>query len=209
LNKRVKIIESKENLGFGKGNNLAAKEAKGEYLFFLNPDAYVQGYSLELMLNYAKENPLIGVVGPKLIEPSGQVQPSVRRLPSLIGAFKEYYLKEKNAYEAFIPQVKEAIEVESVVGASILIKKDIFNQVGGFDDKYFMYYEDLELCRKLRKLGLKVIYMPNAEVGHRVGGSVSDKKTKWLHESARKYHGIIIYFLLQLLFRFRKFLVWT
>lgn len=199
----VKLIEKKENLGFSKGNNLAAHQATGKYILFLNPDCKLLGDCIKEAIKFLDDHAEAGIVAPKLIEKNGQVQPSVRKLPTILGAIKEYYLNIKNSYEAYAPTTYSPIEVESVVGAAIIIKRELFLLIGGFNEQYFMYYEDLDLCRKVRKQGLKVYYFPECCIEHQVGGSISERKVKWLQDSARAYHGRFFYMVLSLILRLR------
>lgn len=199
----VKVIANRNNLGFAKGCNLGAKLARGEYLFFLNPDCKLINNSLNLLLEYIDKNPKVGIVAPKLRQSEVVIQPTVRKLPSVWGAVKEYYLGIKNSYEAFIPQGGIPQKVESIVGAALLIRKEIFEKVGGFDERFFMYYEDLDLCRRLRKLGYDIVYFPKATIFHKVGGSISERKKEYLETSAKIYHGLINYLILKIILRLR------
>src|SRR5690349_16694034 len=89
---KIKIIESKQNIGYGKGNNLGAKEAKGDYILILNPDIKVIDSAIAKLLDFIKQHPAAGIVAPKLIQPDGKTQPSVRKLPTISRAIFEYYL---------------------------------------------------------------------------------------------------------------------
>lgn len=199
--KDVVLIKNTQNLGFSKANNFAVSKSKGEFLFFLNPDTEVIGDTINLLLTFYTNHVDAGIVAPRLIESSGKVQPSVRKLPTIFGAVKEYYLGIKSSYDAYAPVGLEVSVVESVVGGAFMIKKDVFNKVGGFNEKYFMYFEDLELCKKILKFGLKIYYLPQTEVVHEVGGSFSPFKAKWINKSAQIYHGSLNNFILNLLFR--------
>ncbi len=195
----IKLIKSSENLGFAKANNKAAEEAKGEYLFFLNPDTEVEK-PLDELVNFYENTPNAGIVGPKLVLENGAIQPSARKLPTIMGAFKEYILGVKNAYSQYIPGGKPT-EVEMVYGAAILIKKDLFERLGGFDEKFFLYYEDVDLCKRVKNLGKKIYYYPKVTIKHLVGATKSGMdKNKLNMESAVKYHGKLGAFILQLIF---------
>jgi N-acetylglucosaminyl-diphospho-decaprenol L-rhamnosyltransferase len=198
--KDIRIIESEENIGYGAGNNLGAKKAQGEYLFFLNPDTKVLDDSLKKLIEFADLVVGWGIIAPRLSEDSQKVQPSVRNLPTLSGVFKEYFLGQKNKYEPYYPKGGDPVFVESVLGAAMLIKKGLFEKIGGFDEKYFMYFEDLDLCRKVQRAGLTIIYYPKAEILHKVGGSINEKKMEWIKESEKKYHGSFNFALLSLLY---------
>lgn len=198
---QIKLIRSSENLGFSKGNNKAVKETSGEYLFFLNPDTEIEEPVFDKLMKFYEETADVGIVGPKLIMESGQVQSSVRKLPTVWGAFQEYLLGIKNAYSEYAPKGSESIEVEMVYGAAMLIKKDLFEKVGGFNEKYFLYYEDADLCRKVQKKGKKVYFYPGVYIKHLVGATRSDQgKQKLNNESSYIYHGLIGGLILQLIF---------
>lgn len=202
---KVQLIESKENIGFGRGNNLAAKASSGEFLLLLNPDTELIDDSITKLLEFAQQHLEAGIVVPKLMKFDGSVQESVSKLPTIVGAIKEYYLGIKNSYKFYTPQGNEYVEVENAVGAAMLINKKIFEKAGGFDKKYFLYFEDLDLCRKVRKMGYQIIYYPKAVFKHIVGaaGGDSQKRREWLKDSARLYHGWFYETLLDLVLRFR------
>lgn len=188
-NKNIRLIENKENKGFGKGCNQGVKEAQGEYIMFLNPDTEVIQDAIDVLLQTIKEDTKIGIVSPLLIQPDGLLQPILRKLPTVKGAIKEYYLHIKRSYEAYTPKETGLQSVECVVGAVVMMSKEIFLAIGGFDERYFLYYEDLELCRQIKKRDLKIIIQPEATLVHAVGGSISEKKMEWLKQSAGIYHG--------------------
>lgn len=198
----IKLIESSENLGFSKANNLAAKQALGEYLFFLNPDTEFKKPILDELISFYQKNSEIGIVAPKLIMPNGKIQASVKKLPTIWGAFKEYILGIKHNYSEYVPESKYPVEVEAIYGAAFLIKKNLFESVGEFDEKYFLYYEDIELCNRLKKIGKKIFYYPSVELIHMVGGTKSTQdKYKINYESSIKYHGELKGLILHIIFR--------
>lgn len=197
---KINLIESSENWGFSKGNNLAAKSAQGEYLFFLNPDASLTSTLGELVMFY-EEHPDAGIVAPKLIMPDGKPQESVKNLPTVFGAFKEYILGIKNSYSQYVPKTDQPLEVQSAYGAALLIKKELFDRLGGFDEKFFLYYEDVDLCKRIKQVGKKIYYYPLVLVEHLVGATSSDKNRYELNlESFVKYHGKLKSFILQFIF---------
>lgn len=199
----VILVGAGANLGFSKSNNLGALSARREYLIFLNPDTKIlQKGSLGKLQEVLMENPSFGLLGPKLMFPDGRQQKTVRSLPTIARAFKEYVLGIKGSYDFYIPEGNGLIEVESVVGACMVIKRDVFERAGKFDEKYFLYFEDLDLCRKVRKLGFKVGFYPEVEIAHNEGVSGKGQKTnKLLQESAKKYHGLLEDFFIQSIIR--------
>lgn len=189
--KVARYIDSKANIGFTKACNIGAGQAQGEVLLFLNPDTELKKGALAILLDFAALHSDFGIIAPRLIQSDGQTQLSVRRFPTLVGLFKQYYLNQKYEYDPYFPKGDEAVEVDSVVGAAILIKKVIFEKVGKWDERYFMYYEDLEICKRVRRLGLKIYVLPKAHFYHEVGGSFSAAKDKIIKKSFYTYHGIL------------------
>lgn len=198
---RIDLIKSEENLGFARGNNMAIKSSNSEFLFFLNPDTEIKLPIFEEMISVYRKTPNIGILAPKLVMANGEVQPSVKNLPTVFGAFQEYVLGIKGAYSELVPKTTDLIEIGMAYGAALLISRSIFEKVGGFDEKYFLYYEDVDLCRKVRISGRKIFYYPKLEITHLVGATKSIENKFLLNtKSARIYHGNFKYFLLQLIF---------
>lgn len=204
--KKVTLVEAGENLGFSKANNLGVKSADGEYLVFLNPDAMLtKTGDLEYMQKLLEANTDYGMLAPRLIYPDGSPQPRVRNLPTVLRALQEYILGIKGSYAFYEPECETLCEVESVIGACLMIGKDLFNRVGGFDEKYFMYYEDLELCKSVKQLGYEIGFVPDIVVEHAEGGSGQNQKTnKLMQASAKKYFGLPIYYLLEAIFFYNR-----
>ncbi len=198
---KVKLIKQSENLGFSKSNNIAVKDSKEDVLIFLNPDTKALGDKLKELVKVLIGSGY-GLIGPKLVYKNGEIQKSVRNLPTIFGAINEYILGVKGAYDFYEPLGEDLCEVESVVGACMVIKRDLFLKIGGFDEKFFLYYEDLELCRQIRNKGFKIGYFPKILVTHLVGQSGEGQKTaNYNLESAKKYHGFLEFYLIQLILR--------
>lgn len=198
---QVKLIENKENLGFAKANNQGIKKARGKNIFLLNSDTELRLSSLEKLIQFQK-NPKVGIVGARLINRDGSVQASVYHFPTLGRAIKEYWLGQKDVYEKYAPRVKKAVEVEAVTGAAMFFPRKTIEKVGFLDEKYFMYFEDLDYCQRVRRAGLKIYYLPEAMVLHHHGRSavkVGSKAYRYLIQSSKIYHGLIKYYLLFLI----------
>lgn len=201
--KSVGLLKSNINLGFAKANNMAAKKAKGDYLIFLNPDTKIfNRESLNKLVKVLEKNLEYGLVGPKLVYTDGSIQNTVRKLPTLQGAIKEYWLGSKGSYDFYLPKCQNLCEVESVVGACMVINKNVFERIGGWDEKYFLYFEDLQLCVAIKKLGLKIGYAADIVVEHQVGVSGKSQDTSKLSlESSQKFHGKLKFLLIQFISR--------
>ncbi|NNE30771.1 MAG: glycosyltransferase family 2 protein [Winogradskyella sp.] len=166
----VKLIRNQDNLGFSKGNNIGVTHAQGEYVCILNPDTVVSENTFKQLIDFAdsKENP--GLVGCQLIDGTGMFLPeSKRNVPTLNVALKKLLGNTKQYYNSLN---KDAIgEVEILVGAFMLVKKEVYTSVGGFDEDYFMYGEDIDLSYKIYKSGFKNYYYGKSTVIHFKGES--------------------------------------
>lgn len=211
----LRLIENKTNLGFAKANNKGIKETIGKYILLLNSDTKVKPGTIDELVNFAKKASDAGVVGPKLLNIDGTIQPSVFHFPTISRAFREYWLQEKGAFSLYVPKTNHPLLVESVVGAAFLITPAALSTVGILDERYFMYFEDLDYCRKTWQLGLKVYYLPSAKIVHYHGASgkyVVKQVFQWkrLIPSSKIYHGLVKHYLINLIIwsaqKWRKFL---
>ena len=181
---KVKLIENKENLGFSKGNNIGVEQAKGEYVCILNPDTVVAEDTFETLLVFAEKQNNLGIVGCKLIDGVGAFLPeSKRHVPTPKVAIKKILGDSKNYYAN---QIKEnAIGRASVfVGAFMLMKLNVYKQVNGFDEDYFMYGEDIDLSYKIEQAGFENYYFGETTVIHYKGESTLKDKTY-----AKRFYG--------------------
>ena len=198
---RVEIIESSVNQGFAKACNQGAQRAKGEYLLFLNPDSEVKEGSLEKLIHKAQELPDFGLGGPLIRESFGGVQASARKFPgaktvffgrsSLLSKFfpNNPYSREELKSSKLEDQ-EEANPVDWVSGAALLVKRDVFFQLQGFDEHYFMYWEDADLCFRAAKAKHKCYYIKTAEVVHHQG--VCSDRSLWT--SLFEFHRSVFYY---------------
>lgn len=167
----VILIENKENFGFSKGNNIGVSKAKGEYLCILNPDTVVAEDTFNSILNFASSKKKLGIVGCKLINGVGTYLPeSKRNIPFVKAAFRKLYGNAKAYYANHLTE-NESGEVDILVGAFMLINRVIYIEVGGFDEDYFMYGEDIDLSYKILKAGYKNYYFGSTTVIHYKGES--------------------------------------
>lgn len=174
----VKLIASGENLGYSKGNNLGLKQASGRYLLVLNPDTEIQGNAIAQMLAYMEAHPQIGVFGPQMVYADGTPQSTRRRFPSLaLALFESTWLQSlaprawlNHFYMRDLPE-NETVAVDWVVGAALLLRREAYAQVGGFDEGFFMYSEELDLCRRMKAAGWGVVHFPAARITHFEGRS--------------------------------------
>ncbi len=198
------LIRNKQNLGFSVANNQAIKKAKADLLLLLNSDTVVKKDTLREISSFAKETADAGVVGAKLINADGSVQSSCMNFPTITNAIKQYFFGQKNLFDKFAPRENMPVEVDAVVGAAFLITPQARKKVGLFDERYFMYFEDIDYCRRVKRSGLKVYYVPSAEVIHYHGASgknLAYKNNQWrrLIPSSKVYHGVIGHSVLNLI----------
>jgi GT2 family glycosyltransferase len=202
-NLTLKLIQNKQNLGFAKGVNQGIRQVEGKIIFLLNSDTVVKKGALGALLDFEKKfRPVI--VGAKLLNSDGTVQPSVFHLPTIGRAISEYWLGKKGSFSKYSPVEEKPVEVEAVVGGAMLISKEVIEKVGLFDERYFMYFEDLDYCRRARKIGFKIYYLPSARIVHQHGASgrnISTRTNRWLVESSKIYHGPAKHNLITLILR--------
>jgi len=202
-NSGLKTIFNKENLGFAKANNQGIKIAKGEYILFLNSDTIVQKGSLGKLIEFAEKTPDAGVVGAKLLNRDGGIQASCFNFPSIKNAILQYWFGKKGLFDKYAPKGKGPAVVDAVVGAVFLITPLALEKVGLLDERYFMYFEDIDYCRRVKAAGLKVYYLPEAGIIHYHGESgktIKDESSQWkrLIPSSKIYHGVLKHYILTL-----------
>jgi GT2 family glycosyltransferase len=175
----VRVIESGGNRGFSAGNNLGIAEAQGRAMLLLNPDAEAVGDAIPRLLDGLLADPGVGIVGPALRYPDGSPQSSRRRFPTRLTAFLEstivqqYWRGNRVLDRYFINDRPDDArqEVDWLNGACLLVRGEVLERIGGFDEGYFMYSEELDLCERARAAGWRVVYDPAATVIHHEGAS--------------------------------------
>jgi GT2 family glycosyltransferase len=203
----ARVIANRDNAGFSRGNNQGMAAASGRYLLLLNPDAELGSGALRAMLRFAESHPRVGIVGPQLRYGDGAVQSSRRRFPTLPIFFLEATVVQqwwpRNRFLAryyMLDRRDDATgQVDWLVGACLLLRREVIDQIGGFDEGFFMYSEELDLCRRAASVGWQVIYLPEAVVTHHEGRSseqvVAARHVRF-HASriryVRKYHGALL-----------------
>lgn len=202
--KNLKFIKNTKNVGFARANNQGIKIAKGEYILLLNSDTTVTKNSLNELVKFAETHPDAGVVAPRLLNKDGSIQNSVFNLPTIFRSLKQYIFKKGNVLDKYVPKSESPIAVESVVGAAFIITPKARKKAGFLDERYFMYYEDLDYCRKVGNLGLKVYYLPKVKIYHHHGasGKGNPLQNARLISSSKIYHGVLGYYLLTTIIKF-------
>ncbi len=208
---KVKIIENKENVGFGIANNQAAKKAKGKYLLFLNSDTEVLSdnfkQTIEWIYNFKQE----AIIGCQIFNKNKTIQPSAGFFPSLKNLFYwAFFIDDIPILNLFLKPFHQENrtfynkerEVDWVTGAFLLMKKSVFNRLGGFDEKIFMHMEEVDLCYRAKDKGIRIFYLPFIKIIHfRQGLS-----REWLARAISNEIGGIIYFFNKHRSSFQKFI---
>ncbi len=162
------------NVGFGSAMNRGIEKASGRYILIFNPDIIVRPGSLEELVRFMDENADVGVCGPQLLNPDGTLQHSCFRLPSLLlPAYRRTPLGQwsrgKEAVEEYLMVHEphgETMDVDSLIGAALFCRAETLREIGMFDEQFFMYYEDNDLCRRFWQAGERVVYHPASVMVH-------------------------------------------
>ena len=193
-------------MGFAKAVNKGIKSSSGELILLLNSDTQVKPSCLGKLIKF--ENLVRpAVIGAKMLNPDGTVQGSCFYFPTVKRAILEYWLRGENYFSKYAPSGKEPVEVEAVSGGAMLISRALIDKIGMLNERYFMYFEDLDFCRRAKKAGYKTYYLPTAEIIHEHGASgknLTSLKDQWkrLIPSSKIYHGGLKHYLI-------SFILWT
>lgn len=194
----VVFVQSEDNIGFAKANNLGVRHAKGRCLLFLNPDTQLLEDSFRILMGCLGSLPQAGAVGCKLLNPDGSFQiSSVQVFPTVLNQVldSEYLRRQFPNWsiwgKASLGDCSRPAVVEAISGACIMTRRDTFEAVGGFTEAYFMYGEDVDLCFKISRAGYRVYHVPETGIVHFGGGSsqhsVSNFSNVMMRESVCRY----------------------
>lgn len=195
----VNLIASNENLGFAKANNLALEQAQGKYVLFLNPDTELTENSFKVILDLMEQDEKIALSTCQLIYPDGTLQKNIKNNPNLCDQILillklHHFFQTKclNRYLAknFIYEKEQ--EAKQIMGAFMFARTKVIKEIGGFDTDYFIWWEDLDLCKRIQDLGQKIIYTPKTKVIHHEAKSFEQQMS--LEKQKRFNRGMAIYF---------------
>ncbi len=207
----VQLVSEADNIGFTRGNNIGLKQAKGEYLLLLNPDTEVSRDGIKTLIDFMQATPKLGIAGPKTLNSDGSHQSTRRRFPTLMtGIFESSWLSawapanvERN-YRMLDTCDDDIIEADWVQGSALMLRRALYRDIGGLDEGFTMYSEELDFCRRAKTAGWLVYYHGGATVTHHGGKSseqIAALKQIHFHTSKlryfRKHHGFGHYFLLR------------
>ncbi|MFC1981322.1 glycosyltransferase family 2 protein [Chloroflexota bacterium] len=208
----IRLVKNKANLGFAQANNQGIKIAKGEYIILINSDTEIMNNHIKDAIAHMEENLHIGILGPKIFFPNGNLQTSAVRFRTILSVFAHHF-KLKNvlpsetirkfviinfgkflgktikSYLQVYREDNNPFMVDWVTGAFMLIRKEVFKDIGYLDEDYVMYSEDEDFCLRANKAGWKMVYYPRLEIIHHVGASVTGNPLI----SAERYRSSLIF----------------
>lgn len=196
----VRVIQNETNLGFGAGNNRGIRHASGRYVLFLNSDTIVTEGAWDSLVAYADTRPDAGVFGPKLLNGDGSLQLSCRSFPNLgTGFFRNTPLGRLFPKNRFTRDYmlsgwdhNSPRDVDWVSGSALMIRRRLLEELGGFDEGFFMYCEDVDLCYRAHLAGAAVAYYPGAVIYHLIGRSSDLVPTRMTYEFHRSMYRFYI-----------------
>ena len=196
---KTKLIKCKNNNGFAKAVNMAITQTSANFILLLNPDTILLSGFFDTIYDHIKHNNDVAIIGPAIFESNGDLQGSARKFPTALTSLfgrKSPITKwfpnnsiTKNEFTCFTGK-REPIRVDWVSGACMIIRRKAFEGVGGFDENLFLYWEDADLCKRLRKEGWQIVYYPQAKIRHLVGQSSNSRfvaSIAHFHYSCYKY----------------------
>lgn len=185
---QVNLIRNRDNLGYAKSNNQGIENSHGEYLLLLNPDTEVQVKSLILMTQFMEKNPHTGALGPQLLNSDGTIQPSCREFPTYATLLWEF-----SGLSRLFPKSRifghwrmgyfdfnRIREVDQPMGSCLLLRRKTLKEVGVFDQSFPMFFNDVDLCYRIRKAGWKIFFYPDAQILHHKGASTRQVKRRMI-----------------------------
>jgi len=195
----IVLIANSENVGFAKGNNIGLKSAIGKYILFLNPDTKLLPKSLDLVIKRLEEDSNIGAIGCKQFDSNNKVRNTCRQFPSLLNQFSEIsglakIFPKSNIWGKYLGTSFDytmAQETDQPEGSFLAIPKQILNEVGPFSENFYMYYDEVDLCFRIKKSGRQIWYFPDIEIFHYQGKSSGPVYVHMIYESSKS---LIIYY---------------
>jgi GT2 family glycosyltransferase len=195
----VRLIARTDNVGFAAGVNLGARASRAPYLLLLNPDARLEGPVVRTLEAWLRDHPDTAVVGPRVLNADGTVQASARAFPGVLSglAGRSTWLSavfpNNPLSRRQLPgrEATEAIDVDWLAGSCFMTTRSAFERVGGFDEHFFLYWEDADYCRRVAALNLKRTYLPTTAVSHAAGQSAAIARPlaiRAFHDSALHYY---------------------
>jgi len=194
----INLLQLDENKGYSVGCNVGVKDAKGEFILLLNPDVILLPHCLSRLLEFARANPSAGAIAPKLLNPEGSIQPSIRGFPyplSLIFLPLSYLFPSNrtlSAYRMTFLSYQEIAEVEQPMSSCLLLRRRAYEELEGMDERFPLYFNDVDFLYRMKKKGWKIFFLPQAKAVHFLGGSTSLLPN--LRRLSLSYKGLISFY---------------
>jgi len=206
---KLTIIRNDKNLGYSKAINIGVKKTTGEYVLILNPDVYFTNNAIEEIFFYFKKNRNIGVVGCKILNFKGQYQKySMRRLPTFMNILSYLFSSSKYCFKNYYNYDdldKDKINcVDSISGCCMMFKRKIFDKVQGFNESYFLYFEDTQFCLDIKKIDYNIIYNGNIVINHY--GGASTEKISYYYKNLLFFTSFLKFFFINI-YQYKLFLI--
>ena len=195
----VKLINNELNNGYARGNNQGLELSSGEQILLLHPDVVMQKNSLKILLKVLEEDQKIGMAAPQFQYPNGKIQPSCRRFPNYWSVINEaigltiLFSKNKslNGWKMGDFDHTYRREVDQPMAACVLLKRKVLDEVGLMDEQFVMFFNDVDWCKRIKQIGWKIMFAPEAKVTHILGGSVKQVRSRMILHS---HVGFYLYF---------------
>lgn len=191
----IRLIENPVNRGFATAANQGIRATEASFVMLLNPDAEITGGTLDAFAKLAEDRPRAGAIGPLVRNPDGSIQPSARKVPGILESLFHAFLASAWPTNPFTRSYTlsdwdrgDEREVEWLSGSAVLLRRDAVEQVGLYDEAFFMYVEDVDLCTRLRAAGWQVIFAPELEVTHVIGVSARGQTRRMAREHSRSIY---------------------
>jgi len=181
----ITLIHSEKNLGFAAANNIGLAQATGDFILLLNPDTVAPAGSLIALVQYLESHPEVGIVGPRITNPDGSSQSSVRGNPT--GYNQLYVLLKQINVLPWLPGLREYLRhdfdytqtqsVDQLMGAALMFPKSLIQKIGVLDEKFFLWFEEVDFCLRAKQAGLQIIYLATSQISHQGGASFGQRLT--------------------------------
>ncbi len=222
----VRLIANLANRGFGAANNQGMAAASGRYILLLNPDTVVLPGALEALVGFLEAHPRVGLAAPRLLNPDGSLQRNAFRFPGLLQVALDLFPVHPRLMDSALngryrrePQATGPFSIDHPLGAALLVRHEIWEATGGFDEDYFMYAEEVDWCWRIHQAGWMIWQVPEARIIH-YGGQSTRQVPDWMfielwrarYRFFRRYHGPVYQAMVRLLVRlgmlWRSFRLW-
>jgi len=175
----VFLIKNSVNKGFAAAANQGFASASGRWVMFLNPDTVLRVCNIDSIMKFLKHTNRASVIGCRMVDESGLPQPSCWKAPSLCMLFLDSFLPYRTS-RSLISEIPQTVrEVDMVSGACMIVRREVFDDLGGFDERFFMYYEDADFCLRARKKNYRIYYTPDISICHRIANSTDSEKNRF------------------------------